>query len=373
MSFGADSPMHDGDMMDLTETAEAAPKARTVLARRLADLVALPSSRISPRERWIVGDLLLEILRSSDAGLRKRCAERLSAVGEAPHRLLRMLACDEFEIAQPILENCEALTDFDMMEIAAAGTIEHRVALARREPLSETVAAALVASGEALVQERVLRNRTATLATPTLDHLVSAAKDDSKLADLLIGRIELRPTQALRLFWWCNHALRIKVLERFAVDRTLMIEAAEDVFPLAAAEGWNDPLVRRALTYIDRRQRNREAAELSPFGSLEGALEEMERVGRNSDLSAEIATLAGINRNLVRRMFDDFGGEALAVLCKATGLKWPSFVSTWRGLGRDPASNAAEEARIVYDSISVERAQTVLRYWNLSIDDSANG
>ena len=87
--------MANADPIDMQEPpARAAPRARTVLARRLADLVGLPSSRITPRERWIVADLLLEILRNSDVSLRRRCAERLAALGEAPHSLLRMLACE---------------------------------------------------------------------------------------------------------------------------------------------------------------------------------------------------------------------------------------------------------------------------------------
>ena len=68
-------------------------------------------------------------------------------------------------------------------------------------------------------------------------------------------------------------------------------------------------------------------------------------------------------------MIDDMAGEPLAVLCKATGLKWPFFLHMWRGLGRSGQSDQVEQARRVYDSLSVEKAQTVLRYWNLSVED----
>jgi len=359
--------MAQAEPFDLTEAHT--PRARSMLARRLADIVGLPSSRITPRERWIVADLLHDLLRASDKDLRQRVAQRLATLGEAPHRLLRMLAIDEFEVAQPILEECTALTDFDLLEIVQSGTLQHRMVVARRERISETVAAALAAYGETPVVERLLKNHTAVLAAPSIDHLVSAAADEASYARLLIRRSELRPAQAFRLFWGCPHAERLQILERFAVDRTILIDAAEDVFPVAREEGWSDPMVRRILRYIDRRQRNREAIELSPFDSLESAIESLRVSGPRDDIMREIATLAGIDLGLLTHMAADLAGEPIAVLCKATGLKWDSYMSLWKGLRRPDSEDMVEEARHVYDMLSVEKAQTVLRYWNLSTQD----
>ncbi|WP_203293224.1 DUF2336 domain-containing protein [Maricaulis parjimensis] len=360
--------MADAQPLDLTEPV-ATPKTRAILARRLADIVGLPSSRITPRERWIVGDLLYDVIRASELELRQRCAQRLAGLSDAPHRLLRTLACDKFEVAEPILEQCQALTDFDMLEIVSAGSMQHRLTIAKRENLSETVAAALAAYGEPPVVERLLRNKTAKLATPTLDHLVGAALEEANYSLLLIRREELRPTQAFRLFWGCDHMNRFQILERFAVDRTILLEASEDIFPMASAESWSDPMVARVLRYIDRRQRDREASEVSAYGSLEGVCEAMALDGARPEIVSEIAKLASIDRRLVIRMIEDMAGEPLAILCKATGLKWPSFQNIWRGLGRREDSDPYIQARKVYDSLSVEKAQTVLRYWNLSMED----
>ncbi|WP_323762556.1 DUF2336 domain-containing protein [Maricaulis sp.] len=359
--------MANAEPFELSEPVTT--RTRAVLAKRLADIVGLPSSRITPRERWIVGDLLFDVIRASDVELRKRCAKRLSGLTDAPSRLLRTLACDEFEVAEPILSDCLALSDFDMMEIARVGKLQHRLALANRENLSATVSASLAAAGETPVIERLLRNKTCVLALPTVDHLVGMAAEVGKLSHLLIKREELRPTQAFRLFWACEHVDRAQILERFAVDRTILIDASEDIFPMAAAEEWADPMVTRILRYIDRRQRNRDAAELSPYGSLEGTLEAMAMDGALPEIVTEISTLANVDRRLVLQMLDDMAGEPIAVLCKATGLKWPSFEHVWRGLGRSLTSEPVPQARKVFDSLSVEKAQTVLRYWNLSMED----
>ena len=347
-------------------------RTRAVLARRLADIVGLPSSRITPRERWIVGDLLFDLIRASDAELRRRCAQRLAPLKDAPSRLLRALASDDFEVAEPILEQSLALTDFDMMDIIRAGTVQHRMTLANRENISETVAAALAAYGEPPVVERLLRNRTAHLAAPTVDHLVSAAVDETRYSALLIRREELRPAQAFRLFWDSEHMDRLQILDRFAVERTILIDASEDIFPMAAEENFSDPMVMRILRYIDRRQRNRDAIELSPYTSLEHAIEVFASEGNHADLVREIATLSYIELRLMERMLDDMAGEPLAVLCKSTGLKWISFEHFWTGLRRSADSPLVDQARRVFDSLSVEKAQTVLRYWNLSVEDKAS-
>lgn len=359
--------MANAEPFDLTQSEPLSGKAREVLTRRLADIVCLPSSRISPQERWIVGDLLFEVLRNSDSQERRRCARRLAEIADAPAALVRMLASDAYEVAEPLLERSAALTDFDLLEVIRVGKTDHRVAVARRETVSETIAAALAATGEAPVINALLKNPRAHLAPPTMDYIVSAAKDETAYARLVIKRLELRPRQAFRLFWWSEHKDRLALLERFGIDRTVMIEAAEDVFALAAAEarqGQADGLVARALKFVDRRQRNRRAAEASPFGSLEGAVSAMRQRGPTSELIEEIARLAGIARPLLARMFDDMGGEPLAVLCKATGADRDTLYAYWAGLGRPESSEGIEQARIVYDTLSVEKAQTILRYWD---------
>ena len=246
---------------------------------------------------------------------------------------------------------------------------DHRVTLARRDPVSETIAASLAAGGEAPVLTALLKNLKAHLAPPTMEFIVAAARDEPAYARLVIRRPELRPRQAFRLFWWCDHTDRLALMERFGVDRTVMIEAVEDVFARAAEEARTtgaDALVRRALKFVDRRQRNRRAAKVSPYGSLEGAAAAMRSEGATSGLMEEVARLAGIAQPLLAKMFDDLGGEPLAVLCKATGADRDTLVAFWTGLGRSDSSGGLDQAMVVYDSLSVEKAQTILRYWDWS-------
>ena len=76
------------------------------------------------------------------------------------------------------------------------------------------------------------------------------------------------------------------------------------------------------------------------------------------------------------KIFTDPGGEPLAILCKATGLPKQAVRALWRGLRR-PETEAdgslnpnLERVLTTYDMIAVDRAQTVLRYWNWSLSSA---
>ncbi len=351
---------------DLSSPTTGAPggRARQRLTRRLADIVCLPETRVSPQERWMTADVLEALLQNADPSLRAKVAERLADQAEAPAALLRRLALDEFTVAEPILRRSDALTDFDMMEIARKGGPNHQMALARRDAVSETVAAALASTAGPEVIAVLLRNSGVRLAPQTADHLVRELRERDSLAELLIKRPELRPAQAFALFWTVSHRLRRQILERFSVSRAILQDAAADVFPLAAREAAPDRDVAAALGYIDRRQRDREAAERSVYGTLERALEEYARRRDDFELQAEVAALAGIRGDLAERILADMGGEPVAVLAKAAGLSRNHLELVAGEAGDGPAAARGRQAQRVYDTLSVDKAQTVLRYWN---------
>ncbi|HRK65319.1 MAG TPA: DUF2336 domain-containing protein, partial [Terricaulis sp.] len=303
-------------------TQPHAPQAREALIQRLCDLVAWPESRIPSYERQLAADILVGLLRTANLDLRQRCAGGLSRVREAPKALLRYLARDEISVAGPLLENGVGFDDSDLIATVRAGVPAHWLAIARRRGLTEPVTDALVQTTDVSVIEAVLRNSFAKLSTYGVDLSVARSRQAPSIAPLLVARPEIRPTQALVLFWWCEFEARVSILRRFAVDRTVLIGELGDIFRMAAAEGWADADARKAMQVIERRQRNRAAAKQSPFGSLEGALAAAEH-GVDRGLIHEIAHLAGIKPTTASQIFSDPGGEAIGVFAKAVGLKRP--------------------------------------------------
>jgi len=369
--------MSDIGPLALSSDDEIGPrsKARTALFKRLADVVCLPSSRVNAFERSMIADLLVEMLRDAVVEERARVARRLANLMDIPAALVRLLLRDSVEVAGSLLENSVALSDADLVDCARRGELDHRRLIAARRGVTELVCEALVERLEPAVVETLLNNSLARLSSDAVEALVGATRTEPRYIPLLLKRSELRPSHAYIIFWWADAEARRVILQRFAVSREILQEAAGDVFPLAAGEGWSDPLSRKALQFIERRQRNRLAVEKSPYGSLDEAVAAAES-GLRRETAEEISYLSGLKPMTGAKIFTDAGGEPLAILCKATGLPKAALRSLWRALRRPEtdesgATNPAlERVLITFDMIAVDRAQTVLRYWNWSLSSA---
>ncbi len=350
-------------------------RARLALIKRLADVVCLPSSRVNGFERAMTADLLVEMLREAQPSDRARVARRLANLVEMPKRLLRLLLRDDIEVARPLLAEDTALSEADLIDCVRQAGPEHRLLIARRRELGELVCEALIEAGEEHVVLALLRNTGAVLSGDAVDALVAASQKVADFIPALLKRVELRPAHAYVLFWWSEPEQRRSILQRFAVSREVLQEAAGDVFPLCAEENWQDPLVRKALQFIERRQRNRAALARSPYASLDEAIGDAQS-GMNRDAAREIAFLAGVKPTTAAKIFTDPYGEPIAILCKATGLPRSAVLALWRGLRRIETDStgamtpALERTLFIFDMMAVDRAQTVLRYWNWSLSSA---
>ena len=350
-------------------------KARGALMRRLADVVCLPSSRVNAFERAMTADLLVEMLRDADTPDRVRVAKRLSGLTEIPASLVRLLLRDKLEVAEGLLADCASLSDSDLMDCVRSTGMEHRRLVAMRRGVGEVISEELVGHEEPVVIEALLRNDTAKLSNSAIETIVASTRGESRLVPALLKRSELRPSHAYVLFWWADSDARRTILQRFAVSREVLQEAASDVFHLAAEEGWQDALSRKALQFIERRQRNRAAIERSPFDSLESAIAAAQN-GLTREIAEEISYLSGLKPMTGAKIFMDAGGEGIAILCKATGLPKAAVRALWKGLrrpdvGADGQINPGlERVLTTFDILAVDRAQTVLRYWNWSLSSA---
>jgi uncharacterized protein (DUF2336 family) len=359
-------------MSDEPRTEASASRVRATLLKRLADVVCLPASRINAFERAMTSDLLVELLRDASLVERERVSRRLALAGDPPGPLARLLLRDALSVARPLLEEAAQLGDADLIACLYQAGPEHRRLIAQRRGVSEIVTDALIDMDEEVVAEALLRNDLARLSHHGVEHLVATSRDAPHLAPLLLRRAELRPSHAYVLFWWADAETRLSILQRFALARDILEDAVADMLDAGGEPASEDMLTRKALDFIGRRQRNLEAARKSPFPSLEAAIAAGE-ADLTPEIGEEISYLAGLKPVTGAKIFTDPGGEPLAVLCKAAGLPRTALRALWRGLhrqeiDRDGATDhALERALVVHDAISVDRAQTVLRYWNWSL------
>ncbi len=368
--------------LELTETTTAKPleasDIRRQLAKRLADVICIPESQLAPQERHMAGDVLVELLREADVELREGVAKRLVMLNEAPRTILVILAKDELNVARHILENSKSLTDSDLIQIARKVSKEHRMVMAQRRKIADAVVDVLVEFLEEEVVEKILQNKGANFSETALQRILRMSRNHHRYVELLITRDELRPSHGLTMFWWAKPEMRRKILKRFSIARSVLQDSCADLYPKAAANGWSDPAVRKALQFIERRQRNRAAMDRSQYEGLEAALEAAEAGGLNREITQEISYMAGIKPATGAQILTDPSGESIAILVKAPGLKRDYLFKIWKALKRpleDAEGNMAPDLRravSTYDEISTDKAQTVLRYWNWSLTSSLN-
>ena len=379
----APAPRPQAKALELKPTA-IVPKTpvdgsvRRSLAKRLSDVICIPQSQLPPQERHLAGDVLVELLREAEPELRESVAKRLVMLNEAPRTILVILAKDKIEIARYVLEESKSLTDSDLIQISKKVSLEHRKVIAKRRKVSDAVVDELVQFLEEDVVEALLKNKGANFSETALQRILTVSRSHLPYVDLLADRVELRPSHGLTMFWWASSATRKKILHRFGVTRNVLQESCQDLFAKAAAEGWSDPAVRKALQFIERRQRNRAALDRSQYESLEKAIEAAEADGLTRKLTEEISYIAGIKPATGAQILTDKSGEAIAILCKAPGVKRPYIEKIWRALKKPTVDINGdmhpELAKVMetYDVISTDKAQTILRYWNWSLTSSLN-
>jgi len=389
VSMPAQSRKMRSDLPPLTESEEGpvlqeiasrpeGGSTRRQLAKRLADVICIPASQLTPQERHMAGDVLVELLRDADIDIRESVAKRLVMLNEAPRTILVILAKDDIQVAKHILENSLSLSDSDLIQVAQKVSTQHRKVIAQRRKLSDSVVDALVQFLEEEVVETLLKNAGAEFSETALQRILTMSRNYAPYVSLLNRREELRPSHGLTMFWWADRPTRYRILRRFAVTRSVLQESCRDLFIEAAKEGWQDAGVRKALQFVERRQRNRAAISRSNFESLENAIEIAAESGLTKNLIEEISYMSGIKPATGAQIMTDMGGEALAILCKSTGLKRDMLEKIWRAVYRPPEDELEQEhphlTRVIeaYDTISTDKAQTVLRYWNWSLTSSLN-
>lgn len=368
--------------MSLSDDSPPKPKighGRSVLLKRLIDTVALPASRISPQNRALAGDILIDLLFQVGDEERLLCAKRLVATTDAPRRLMRYLAQCRIEVAQCLLEANTSYDASDLIDLVRVTKIEHRLIIAERRMVPVTVSDALIHCGETEVLRRLLLNQGAQISELGMDNLIQLSQQNEDLCPLIAKREELRPSQAMAMFWWCDGPVRRAMFSKQAADRMIIIEQCSDVFSQFTEADYQDVIARKTLQVIERRQRNRAALEKSDFESLEEAIAAAAQEGLTPEKMQEIGYLCGIKPLCMAKLMSDLGGEGIAVLCKATGLKRKSLKDLWlamrRPLETEPGKVHPQLSYVLetFDVLSVMKAQTVLRYWNWSFTGGSTG
>jgi uncharacterized protein (DUF2336 family) len=319
---------------DLLLARDADDDVRCGLAGKIALLV--PGLTETARER--LRDLTLEVVeilaRDELPRIRAILAEALAEVTGAPPpeitRIVRRLASDVvLEVAAPVLERSELLSDADLLEIIHGGPADGALsAIARRGTVGEAVAEVIAHGDDREAIAELLANPSAQIREETLDSIIDRAPDIESWHAALAHRPKLSPSAARRVAGFVAEALLQALCAREDLDpataravEQAMRRRLDDCAPDKAAdravtrEPSEDEAAEVGERPIDRAHRLHEAGELD-----EAALAAAVSSGDRRFVNAALAILAEVPVDVVREIVSSESAKAVTALAWKAGL-----------------------------------------------------
>ncbi len=317
---------------------------------------------LTDAEYGIMSDILRRLVEDVASTVRAALAERLAEWPEAPRNLIKQLANDEIMVAESILLRSDLLEDAELIEIVNLRTMQHRLAIAARETLSEGVTDALVEAGEQSVTEKLLANKGSTLSAKTMKFLVEESRRIEAYQEPLIRRDELTVELAERMYGWVSKALKEQISEYFDVDQAILDQTM-------------DATIAKLLDEVRERSRAGkrpvQLKELLAYAQTTDPefLIALLREGQIALFEGLFAELTKLPLETAQRFIYEPRGEAFAIACKGARIPKSQF-GTVLVLSREvrPKKQVIDRSEIpramnVFDRVPEEKARAILKKW----------
>jgi uncharacterized protein (DUF2336 family) len=123
--------------------------------------------------------------------VRRAMSDVFASSQKAPPVVVNALACDQFDVAEPILSRSPMLQDDDLVDLIATGQPETQAAIAGRVLLSASLAAAISEVGTAEACLILLENSDAEIALFSIDRIVERFGHLAAIRENLVARDDL--------------------------------------------------------------------------------------------------------------------------------------------------------------------------------------
>ena len=353
-------PDHVADLLQLARDRSLA--ARQTLVDMIGDLFCERGAVLSEREHALMTEILDKLVGDFEGEVRRQLAERLADKPAAPPGLIDLLANDEIAVARPVLMRSRVLRETDLIAVVRNRTRQHQLAVAMRQEVSAPVADALVETGDTGVIEALLRNENARISEATMAYLVEQARTVDSFQEPLVGRGDLDPGLANRLYWFVSAALREHLLSRFEIqvsDLDDALEAATHKLTASTQAKLAQPTAAQKL-----------ARQIAAARGVDPAL--LLKVLRSGEIplfEALFAEFSGIQLPRLQHVLYETGGKGLAVVCKALDVDKTSFTPIYLLSRKAESSEQVIEPKTLsavmtfFAEVRPADAREVLRSW----------
>lgn len=157
------------------------------------------SGELSQEEREIANAIINAVLPEAELDYRRRLAETLKNAPGLDRGIARRLAEDVMDVARPILAECLALTDEDLVAVIEHRGVEHARVVATRPILSAAVSTALIKTDDETVVLRVAANENAAIPTQAYHRMLDRFAENANVTDAVAQRRALPVAVAERM------------------------------------------------------------------------------------------------------------------------------------------------------------------------------
>ncbi|MBB4314288.1 DUF2336 domain-containing protein [Roseospira marina] len=348
------------ELLDLAR--HRSEQSRASLATFMMELLDGRPGRLSPSERALLSDILQTLIYKVERSIRDRLVQVLAETKSCPHDLIWFLANEPIEIAYPILLRSRVLRDEDLVELVKHKAIEHRMTIAKRPGLSQSVSHIIAEVGESNVVVELLRNHDAAIAEATLAYLVERARTERSFHEPLVRRPELTPELARKLCHWVSAALRQYILITWNIPASVIDEGLDTVLKDTDLGPEDDCIEGRADTLSQAVADDRDRVRRLIMSAMDG---------RDIRLAVSLISSAlGLRKVLVRRILFEPASESLAIVCTALGMTRHEYLDFCRVSARlrthafdDPGEDPTALADF-FDRVDEETARAVVSHWS---------
>lgn len=250
----------------LTQHDEA---TRFAIAQRVGQ--RLDDERVSEADRQAAEQLVAALARDAIDRVREALAVSVRNAEHLPRPVALRIAHDIDSVACPFLEFTKVFSESDWEQLVLTLSRSSLVAVARRTPMTEQLAASLATVGDAEVATTLARNKAAPMTPPVCLPLFERFEPFSDVLEVLAERDDLAEEIAVRLTTMVSEAARAKMRRLYDVpEHTLVLGAEAEAASLVALVRKTKPDRMEALV-----RSMRKAGKLSDFFLLRAARERL--------------------------------------------------------------------------------------------------
>ncbi len=274
---------------------------------------------LNDTERRMAEDIFRVMVKDSEVRVREALALNLKENSAIPHDVALSLAKDVEQVALPVLQCSEVLTDADLIEIIASQSPEKQVAIAKRATVSESVSEKIVDSGNEKAVTSLIANEGARISESSLLKAVKEYGENEDVQDAIVHRPKLPVRVSERLVTVVSEKFAADLISRHDlpdnVVTDLILQTRERaVISLSADsdEGDVETLVKQL----------HENGRLTPSIILRGLC-----MGDLTFFEAGMAELAKVPLLNARSLIYDSGMLGLRTLCRKANIPVPQLIA----------------------------------------------